>query len=128
MYCIYIRWISRFEFSTDAFKVQTKIVLGAYTFEIYTASKVGAIKECQYTVEVHYKPKPCKAHRKLPVSQLPQGKTCFHYREPLFSKQDPCFYYGHFPVNLCTCVRDCSVVPLKLKKIIGLWCLPAQFS
>ena len=32
---------------------------------------------------IHCKPKPCKAHRELPVSQFSQGKTCFHYREPV---------------------------------------------
>ena len=31
--------------------------------------------------------KPCKTHRELPVSQFPQGKTCFHHRKPLFSLQ-----------------------------------------
>ena len=42
-----------------------------------------------------------KAHRELPVSQFSQGKPCFHYREPLFSLQDPCKAL-YFPV------RDCS--------------------
>ena len=50
----------------------------------------------------HCKPKSCIAHRELPLSQFPQGKTCFHYREPLFSLQGPCFHYRDFPVNpLC---------------------------
>ena len=51
---------------------------------------------------VHCKPKPCIAHRKLPVSQFPQEKTCFHYRGPLFSLEGPCFHYRDFPVNPCT--------------------------
>ena len=28
-----------------------------------------------------------------------QGKTCFHYRKPLFSLQGPCFHYRDFPVR-----------------------------
>jgi hypothetical protein len=52
----------------------------------------------------HCKPKPYKAYRELPVSQFTQGKTCFHYREPLFSLQGfPCKPL-YFPV------RDCSEV------------------
>ena len=43
----------------------------------------------------HCKPKPCIAHRELPVSQFSQGKTCFHYREPLFSLQGPLFITGN---------------------------------
>ena len=49
----------------------------------------------------HCKPKPCKAYRELPVSQFPQGKTCFHYRGTLFSLQGPCFHYRVFPVLPC---------------------------
>ena len=32
-------------------------------------------------------------------SKFSQGKTCFHYREPLFSLQRPCFHYRNFPVR-----------------------------
>ena len=32
----------------------------------------------------HCKPKPCKAYRKLPVSQFSQGKTCSHCMDPFF--------------------------------------------
>jgi hypothetical protein len=46
---------------------------------------------------LHCKPKPCKAYKELPVSQFSQGKTCFHYREPLFSLQGPYFHYRDFP-------------------------------
>ena len=58
---------------------------------------------------MHCKPKPCIAHRELPVSQFPQGKTCFHYREPLFSLQGPCFHYRDFPVNPCTSLLGIAV-------------------
>ena len=57
----------------------------------------------------HCKPKPCKAYRELPVSQFSQGKTCFHYREPLFSLQGPCFHYRDFPVNPCTSLLGIAV-------------------
>ena len=43
-----------------------------------------------------------------PISQFSQGKTFFHYMEPLLSLQGPCFHYRDFPLNPCT-VRDCSV-------------------
>ena len=36
------------------------------------------------------------------LSQLSQGKPCFHYMEPLFSLQGPCFHYRDFYVNPCT--------------------------
>ena len=62
-----------------------------------------------YFFMVHCKPKPCIAHRELPVSQFPQGKTCFHYREPLFSLQGPCFHYRDFPVNPCTSLLGIAV-------------------
>ena len=58
---------------------------------------------------MHCKPEPCRAHRELPVSQLPQGKTCFHYREPLFSLQGTCFHYKGFPVNPCTSLLGIAV-------------------
>ena len=58
---------------------------------------------------LHCKPKPCIAQRELPVSQFPQGKTCFHYREPLFSLQGPCFHYRDFPVNPCTSLLGIAV-------------------
>ena len=57
----------------------------------------------------HCKPKPCKAYRELPVSQFSQGKTCFHYREPLFSLQGPCFHYRDFPANPCTSLLGIAV-------------------
>ena len=66
---------------------------------------------------LHCKPKPCIAHRELPVSQFPQGKTCFHYREPLFSLQGPCFYYRDFPVNPCTSLLGIAVHIYKLNSI-----------
>ena len=43
------------------------------------------------------------------VSQFPQGKTYFHYREPLFSLQGPCFHYKDFPVNPCTSLLGIAV-------------------
>ena len=58
---------------------------------------------------IHCKPKPCKAHREFPVSQFPQGETCFHYREPLISLQGPCFHYRDFPVNPCTSLLGIAV-------------------
>ena len=57
----------------------------------------------------HCKPKPCKAYRELPVSQFSLGKTSFHYREPLFSLQGPCFHYRDFPVNPCTSLLGIAV-------------------
>ena len=57
----------------------------------------------------HCKPKPCKTYRELPVSQFSQGKTCFHYREPLISLQGPCFHYRDFPVNPCTSLLGIAV-------------------
>ena len=45
-----------------------------------------------------------------PVSQFPQGKPCFHYREPLFSLQGPCFHYRDFPVNPCTSLLRIAVL------------------
>ena len=44
-----------------------------------------------------------------PVSQFPQRKTCFHYREPLFSMQGPCFHYRGFPLNACTSLLGIAV-------------------
>ena len=63
-----------------------------------------------YYLMEHCKPKPCKAHRELPVSQFPQGKPCFHYRGPLFSLQGPCFHYRDFPVNPCTSLLGIAVL------------------
>ena len=42
-------------------------------------------------------------------SQFPQGKPCFHYREPLFSLQGPSFHYRDFPVNPCTSLLGIAV-------------------
>ena len=39
--------------------------------------------------------------RVFPVKFFSQGKTCFHYREPIFSLQGPCFHYRDFPVIPC---------------------------
>ena len=67
----------------------------------------------------HCKPKPCIAHRELPVSQFPKGKTCFHYREPLFSLQGPCFHYRDFPVNHCTSLLGSAVYnTIKVKDVL----------
>ena len=41
-------------------------------------------------------------------SKFSQGKTCFHYREPLFSLQGPCIYYREFPVRITTQGNPCS--------------------
>ena len=54
------------------------------------------------------KPKPCKAYMELPVRQFSQGKTCFHYREPLFSLQGSCIHYRDFPVRITTQGNPCS--------------------
>ena len=40
------------------------------------------------------KPKPCIAHRELPVSQFPQGKPCFHYRYLCSHCRVPVFITG----------------------------------
>ena len=37
-----------------------------------------------------------------------QGKTCFHYREPLFSLQGPCIHYREFPVRISTQGNPCN--------------------
>ena len=69
-------------------------------------------------LKTHCKAKPCKAYREHPVSQFSQGKTCFHYREPLFSLQGPCFHYRDFPVNPCTSLLGIAVWnKLKLQKV-----------
>ena len=73
---------------------------------------ISKVQTSNYSV--HCKPKPCIAHRELPVSQFPQGKTCFHYREPLFSLQGPCFHYRDFPVNPCTSLLGIAVLPCLL--------------
>ena len=57
---------------------------------------------------IHCKPKPCKAHRELPVSQFPQENICFHYRESLFSLQGSCIHYRDFPVRITTQGDPCS--------------------
>ena len=41
-------------------------------------------------------------------SKFSQGKTCFHYREPLFSLQGPCIHYREFPVRITTQGNPCS--------------------
>ena len=41
-------------------------------------------------------------------SKFSQGKTCFHYREPLFSLQGPCIHYRDFPVRITTQGNPCS--------------------
>ena len=35
-------------------------------------------------------------------SKFSQGKTCFHYREPMFSLQGFCIHYRDFPVRITT--------------------------
>jgi hypothetical protein len=37
-----------------------------------------------------------------------QGKTCFHYREPLFSLQGTCIHYRDFPVRISTQGDPCN--------------------
>ena len=77
---------------------------------------IGQHSKClsigSFYLKLHCKPKPCKAYRELPVSQFSQGKTCFHYREPLFSLQGPCFHYRDFPVNPCTSLLGIAVYML----------------
>ena len=46
-------------------------------------------------------------NRVFPVKFFSQGKTCFHYREPLFSLQGPCFHYRDFPVRKSTQGKPC---------------------
>ena len=41
-------------------------------------------------------------------SKFSQGKTCFHYREPLFSLQGSCIHYRDFPVRITTQGDPCS--------------------
>ena len=41
-------------------------------------------------------------------SKFSLGKTCFHYREPLFSLQGPCIHYREFPVRISTQGNPCS--------------------
>ena len=41
-------------------------------------------------------------------SKFSQGKTCFYYREPLFSLQGPCIRYREFPVRITTQGNPCS--------------------
>ena len=41
-------------------------------------------------------------------SKFSQGKTCFHYKEPLFSLQGPCIHYREFPVRITTQGNPCS--------------------
>ena len=75
----------------------------------------------------HCKPKPCKAYRELPVSQFSQGKTCFHYRVPLFSLQGPCFHYTDFPVNPCTTLLGIAVYCTTYKVIAVKELYPNSF-
>ena len=61
-------------------------------------------------------------NRVFPVKFSTQGKTCFHYREPLFSLQGPLFSLQGFPCEKtsqgkpCFHYREwvCSVGELKL--------------
>ena len=69
--------------------------------------------------QVHWKPKPCKAYMELPVSQFPQGKTCFHYRELLVSTQGPCFHCRNFSVNPCTSLLE--IVVHQKKHTLFFW-------
>ena len=46
-------------------------------------------------------------NRVFPVKFFSQGKTCFHYREPLFSLQGPCFHYRDFPVRKTSQGKPC---------------------
>ena len=41
-------------------------------------------------------------------SKFSQGKTCFHYREPLFSLQGSFIHYRDFPVRITTQGDPCS--------------------
>ena len=50
---------------------------------------------------------PCNENRVSPVNFFSQGKTCFHYREPLFSLQGPCFHYRDFPVRKSSQGKPC---------------------
>ena len=38
-------------------------------------------------------------NRVFPVKFSSHGETCFHYREPLYSLQGPCFHYRDFSVR-----------------------------
>ena len=51
---------------------------------------------------------PVQGQNKVfPVYSFSQGKTCFHYRETLFSLQGPCFHYRDFPVRKRTQGKPC---------------------
>ena len=69
----------------------------------------------------HCKPKPCKTYRELPISQFPQGKTCFDYRGALFSLQGPC---SHYRVSLYFPVLPCMGLQCGIVKITTLDLLP----
>ena len=68
------------------------------------------------TAALHCKPKPCKAHREIPVSQFPQGKTFFHYRAPLISFQGPCTSM----LGIAVCMENAVKFFNKMLKIINL--------
>ena len=54
-----------------------------------------------------------------PVRQFSQGKTCFHYREPLSSLQAPCFHYMDFPVNSSTSLLRIALIANFLVQLVS---------
>ena len=86
-------------------------------YQCYVISVISDSLELR--TQTYCKPKPCKAYREIPVSQFSQGKTCFHYREPLFSLQGPCLHYRDFPVNPCT-----SLLGIAVQVRLGEFLLP----
>ena len=85
-------------------------------------------------LKLHCKPKPCKAYRELPVSQLSQGKPCFHYMEPCSHCRDPVFITGISLENpvlprtglqwvyICSaqmkCFQEPLVNPIKITRVL----------
>ena len=50
---------------------------------------------------------PCNENRVFPVKFSTQGKTFFHYREPLFSLQGPLFSLQGFPCEKTSQGKPC---------------------
>ena len=75
--------------------------IGLKFCEIPKKSLTAVVALFWFALKEHCKPKPCKAYRKLPVSQFSQEKNLFSIQGTLFSLQGSCFHYREFPVYPC---------------------------
>ena len=75
---------------------KTKLII---QIEVLKCLEITALQSCTGPVQGQ--------NRVFPVKFSTQGKTCFHYREPLFSLQGPLFSLQGFPCEKTSQGKPC---------------------